>query len=522
MDDNIKKRLNSESSVNDVNGNVFTSISVNQTQKELPLDPINVVVSESDVFNVEREESKIYRFITTINANVHNTLFDTSNWRILDSKARYVIEEYNGWFGYKTTEVVSGSDKTWTFYDLTPKREQLFYLNNLGQSNWVTKITRPVRKVIPSNSVVDGGLLIIDGTTQIVGGRTILLLTVPVKHNLVLGSLVNISGFSSQAFDKQYKVLKLGDVVGDNSEYIFGIDASSVPPVISFNTRMKRVVGGKESEYYFREFEVIDDNLYSDEYLLPMAKQSYGDKIYQIAFDDVNLSGLTDHLNRPVTEVFMTITKTSNGDFTDIKSGLDIPYFSVMDNGLTTIPDIHRITESPTTNTPLESQITSSTTTYLGDVVDYNEYDVNEVVLSDVNHCFNTNGRLTNDVDFGNRYEEYYYKPHHRVKLRDFSNYIEQGDSSTDGIPSYAVDLGDGRFLWRDILSVGVNNGQDTTLDYPFTNGCHYLYDTIYLNLSRQDPFAKYGSYYGIEPADPIGIIFETTDIETKDDNTNC
>jgi hypothetical protein len=36
------------------------------------------------------------------------------------------------------------------------------------------------------------------------------------------------------------------------------------------------------------------------------------------------------------------------------------------------------------------------------------------------------------------------------------------------GIPDYATDLGDGRFLWRDILDIGFNENGSTIIDYPF------------------------------------------------------
>lgn len=539
MEERLNKRLNSETSVNDVNGDVYHKITLDQTQKELPLDPINVVVDEAEEFNNERQSSTCYRFISTVVANVHNTLFDNDSWVKLQSfknvnnatggatltnEEAYAqfLEEEQGWFGYKTPEIVTGSDAPCSFYDFNPKRESLYLLDNTGNPNWTLKITRPVRKIIPAGSIVDGGLLIVDSSVITVGGRQILILTTPVKHNLKLGSLVQVNNFATPSFDGQYKVIKLGDIVGDDAEYQFGIDATATPPNITTNTRIKRLVGGKASEYYFREFDVVDSSLFVDQYNLPMAKQVYNDNVYQAAFDDVSVEGLVDHLNRPVTELFVTITKTSGNGFTNIKSGLNIPYIPNMDNAnYVNIPDIHRINEGPNTYAALETNILPTTTTYLGDVVDYNEYEVTETVLADVHHSFNRTGRLTGGV-FGNRYEGYFYKAHYRIPVRDFSNYVEQGDSSTDGIPTYAIDLGDGRFLWRDILDIGFNDGQDETLDYPFTNGCHYIHNTVCLNLHRQDPFSLYGSYYATAPADAIGVLYETTDFETKNDNTNC
>ena len=64
----------------------------------------------------------------------------------------------------------------------------------------------------------------------------------------------------------------------------------------------------------------------------------------------------------------------------------------------------------------------------------------------------------------------------------------------------YAIDLGDGRWLWRDILDIGVNNGQEVTLNYPFLNGAHYIYQNYCFPVRRQDPYGLYDLlYFGID-----------------------
>jgi hypothetical protein len=107
----------------------------------------------------------------------------------------------------------------------------------------------------------------------------------------------------------------------------------------------------------------------------------------------------------------------------------------------------------------------------------------------------------------GTRYEGNFYKPHYKIEIREFSNYIEQGDSSTIGIPDYAEDLGDGRFIWRDLLDIGFSDTRDKPLDYPFLNGTHYIHQNYCVALRRQDPFAKYGLFYSTFPRDQIGDV---------------
>ena len=101
--------------------------------------------------------------------------------------------------------------------------------------------------------------------------------------------------------------------------------------------------------------------------------------------------------------------------------------------------------------------------------------------------------------------EVYYYKAHHNFKIRSFSSYIETGDAATADKPTYAIDLGDGRFIWRDLLDLGFSETNVKPLDYPFLNGTHYLYDNFCFYVKRQDPFNMWDLFYTNYPSDPIG-----------------
>jgi len=57
--------------------------------------------------------------------------------------------------------------------------------------------------------------------------------------------------------------------------------------------------------------------------------------------------------------------------------------------------------------------------------------------------------------------------------------------------------------MWVDLELKGIFITHiDDTLDYPFTNGCHYIHDNICLMTQRQDPFGNYSLYYGGESSD--------------------
>ena len=287
----------------------------------------------------------------------------------------------------------------------------------------------------------------------------------------------------------------------------------------------------QESKYYFRIFRkiktrstnVIENDDY-EIYKLGFSENIFSDTITQFTFnEDIDVSNLTDNLGRPLSELYLTILKTSSNNlFTNISSGIETPFISNLNNSvtntyLTSIPVINKIHNGGSTpfpsHIPLESNISFNNTDFYGDLVDYNDNDLREVVLAEVNHRFNTINRESNPqlvtstqtINLGPRQEGYYYKSHHLIRIRNFSSYIEQADNSVENIPSYATNIGDGRLTWRDLLDIGYNEQGLNTLDYPFTNGSHYLYNNYCFIIKRQDPFSDWGLYYANFPADPTG-----------------
>jgi hypothetical protein len=81
--------------------------------------------------------------------------------------------------------------------------------------------------------------------------------------------------------------------------------------------------------------------------------------------------------------------------------------------------------------------------------------------------------------------------------------------------------MSDGRYLWRDLLDIGVKQFSNINLDYPFVNGCHYMYNNYCFMLRRQDPFDNWGLFYSKFPSDPIGEII-TSKFNTQDISNDC
>jgi len=591
----LKQRLNAFTSKKDVNDDTYLKINISTKERLLPPDEKNKTVNAGERFEIERNRSKYYRIIGSINPTVSNALFNLADsakankytWStfndilFLDTsypkdndvadKTDYTYQlslknnlvEMDGWFGH------FNPDKTRSgfcdFFDMEPKRERFSFIPDMAPyhptpaqiadsttqvKNWELTITYPAsadtQHYMVYSPTTGNGLLIVDKVVSNVATRPMTGFGVACKHNLKIGDIVKITG--STGFDGKHVVIRTGLDNGDMKDNYFVLDLPNTG-VIDNDTRMVKVVNDIESQYYFRKFKkiktkhspVIETDDY-ETYGLGFSENIYYDKITQFVFnEDIDVSDLTDNLGRPLSEIFLSIIKTdSNNLFTNISSGLETPFFDNFNNYggnfnyLRDLPVINKIHNGVqlTTGTPLpfvsykplELNVLVSNNLFYGDLVEFSNNDLIEVVLADVHHRFNTASRetpttlnevsrlqpsattlITETITLGPRQEGYYYKAHHKFKIRDFSTYIETGDAATGDMPTYAIDLGDGRFVWRDLLDLGFSEINVKPLDYPFLNGTHYLYDNLCFFIKRQDPFNMWDLFHANFPADPIG-----------------
>ena len=80
----------------------------------------------------------------------------------------------------------------------------------------------------------------------------------------------------------------------------------------------KRLSGGDECQYYFRQFKKLKNidgsDLKSDINKIAFGKNIYGDDTAQIIFtDDIDIEGLVDNNGRPVSKVYFTVVKRNAG-----------------------------------------------------------------------------------------------------------------------------------------------------------------------------------------------------------------
>jgi hypothetical protein len=433
------------------------------------------------------------------------------------------LVELNGWFGFYDPDFRKLG--LCDFYDLEPKRERFDLNSNLKDRNWELTITYPYAHD-EQHHLVNGGLLITNAEVRILGGVNMVVFGTAAPHNLVIGDTVRLSNMSNSAMEGDFTVESVGLSNGDSksTQFVVNVNANNATlgPLFT-NGRMKRLYYGKEVKYYIRKFKKIKKFETQNEltqfdyevYPLSFSNNIYNDQNYQIVIkDDIDITDLKDNLGRPLSEMYLTMIKTKSVNmFTKVQSGFDFENY--YGNVITTTNDGRDVSNIRKIHTlslplapfeshvPLESNVLISNNDFYGDICEYSEYEVKETILQPVMHRFNTVDRettiskqITNGVIKGVRPEGYLYQPHYQIKIREYSNYVEQGDASTVNIPEYAENLNDGRYLWRDLLTIGYNDGQEETLNYPFLNGVHYLYNNFCIVTRRQDPFGNFGLLY--------------------------
>lgn len=404
----------------------------------------------------------------------------------------------------------------------------------------------------------------------------------PVKHNLNIGDSIYLNMVDENEakignFILTNKLIctvaSLGKLDKKEKDRYFSIRLSDfedyTEKIVGFT---KLVKGGFQCEYYFRLFKKINlddnntnlsgesDNL-SDKKVTPIksvvnrlafSNTIYGDEVSQIVFmDDVDISRYRDNRGRPLTEIYLTIIKANRGHgswysennicndekvevshvFGKITSGLDLPNY-ITNTGYPTIRRQHNIgIESieddkknvitiPLTSTSLEGDIKiSENDIFYGDLVEFNPTTLNETVLENVMHRFNTAQRevtgnplystLYYDEIAGDIYdantpkdsnpqikvhklnpgyanlapEGYIYKPHHKVKIAQFESNINQGND-----------------MIMDVTIDSIGNVETTTTPQSKTNA---MIDSIKPGID----------------GDEIGNVEITPDLDNKDDN---
>ena len=564
MGKEVKILLNKERSAESVNVNTKFNFNIENSNKPLPITDTSVVVSANEQAQIERRESTKYRFYGNISPLISNQIYN-DNVKIYINNNNQVdsikiqsndIFEQNGWVGFYESSFYEPNNILQTnlkkslceFTTFDPDYNRLRFLDDDGKPNYKMMITYPASTkditLIRNNSNITlaDGIPIINQTSVTLNGRDYVAFTTAINHGLQKRDEINLynltdnTGGNLALTNRSYNVFKLGDDNNDKKNRTFVLDIN--PLEISFNmgiSTIKRVVNDKESEYYVRVFSALTEN-YTDYDTYPAAYGTsyYYDKVAAFNFiTDVDVDGIKDNLGRPLSELFLTVVKndedSENNSISNtywlnkqsVMSGSDKNRFwTKISGGFLTEKNInlnYNISAYGDSNYITSSavwfeNIDESNSQFDGDIVEYNEDELLEKRLENVQHRINTVYRenleeIKNDGFTENKREGYIYNPHSQIIIREFSsknpivdiqsiinkfNITEQSEiekyKKIYDVPDYATEISPNIFKWRDLLEIGDIDGFGSGVDYPFESGAHYIYLNNRFYLKRQDP----------------------------------
>jgi len=507
----------------------------------------------AELYQKERQKSTIFRPITKITFlfdNVYsgnclytpfkNNLYYTN---ALQDAITFQSNPSNPWKGYPQYSEFQfiRTDNNVNGYTQGPGSQIQFVNKSANTYNWSYYLTyaeiNADRKLFTDDQktgtqfiwqAYDGIPFIIE--TNTLYGNNVISFRCPMDHGLEIGEYVKLTiNYNGQ---DTFQVQSLGNQNSGSESYIFNItNIGFVGTTFSNNTTgtFKRIINisdtiGTESKYYIRVHKVLaqvedsvlvnagfEKNIYGKKVKYeksvltpnnqnrPSVKQ--GNDVYTLSYNvDINISGLRDNLNRPVTQLFTSFAWKGYlgwtlSNISQLKDGykFNLPLINNKPNSwwdTNTIFSNSSFTKNNYTvngqqfyyvdNLKVGDQIT-------GDYCEFNDYTQIERVVSENYHKFTFNysyfygdsfGALTNQLG-------YYYRAHFPTTIKVFSRTLsEEPFTNILSVPDYSSYLSfTNSFVWRDIYDYGYIDSEGFGVDYPFLNGAHYPKNEIIFRL---------------------------------------
>jgi hypothetical protein len=429
-------------------------------------------------------------------------------------------------------QTLSGSSYNWTFY------MSYAFENDYNKPLSAVILDKNLKYTLNWNSG-DGIPFVIRLTDE--GGKGLVSFVCPIKHGITTGQFVTLSFnyATTTGPTNTFQVYSLGDGLFSTDEYIFNvINPGFLGTTFDEGTTgtAKRVVIDSNltettSKYYIRRNKILtnpdisvmtkaafEQNIFKDKRKIERAPLTpnqirrfsikEGSQSYTLSFnEDIDLVNLLDNQKRPVSELFYTVIwRGYFGWMNAVKLGYD---FNLPLDPVTLIPTTWWSSPNSNSNLSTDSYVNlapygispagiSYVFTYTnnlisgdtidGDLCEWNDYEQNERVISNVYHKLTFNQFNFSVIASGgtNVYNPgYYYQPLHPIRIRAFSDYIEESENTNVAdIPNWAY-FSENRnlFVWRDIYTYGYIDSDGIGVDQPFLNGKHHPFKNIIFRL---------------------------------------
>ena len=380
-------------------------------------------------------------------------------------------------------------------------------------------------------------------------GKEVLQIITPVRHGVQPGEYIELqSGATTMGSANLlvnvpitttfpsilgaqtiFKVDYLGNGLENSEDYIInittvGLDVASIPtqPVGT----LKRVTNPDnmletKSEYYIHIHKLITNpndytcdktgferGIYNKKGRVFPAKRTpnfIGKTVVTQEYDsflwnmnrNINSDDYYDHLNRPLTDFYLTILTTNRNLMWDEGSNSSPAGYgwgwNFKKNGV--VDPFVDNSASPVNLTQNGNQgvnpLPVSGSTFRGAFAEYNPFELKERIISKIGHSLKFNKDTMYEFG-GTQYDSiesiFKYNPHHRIPIRKFSNYISYNDSLFTS-PQYAVySLSEETFRWREILPVEMYEDGGNGVSYPYLNDAHYPYHNLEFKIEAVGP----------------------------------
>lgn len=377
-------------------------------------------------------------------------------------------------------------------------------------------------------------------TQVLIEGKTYWQFTCATNHNLKQGEYVqfsNVSIVSSTGVvtpnTNIFEVTSLGNGIVDSEKTIFNIldigyyqnlTNSFFLDKLTFFSRIinKDNPIESKSKYYIRQHKIITD--YTDAILTNSGFEQNGfrtvkkfeskeltpnlfarisvkedSQSYNLSFKNtIELSGLTDNLKRPITEIYATVINRGYFGYFNPRNINNKALKVGWEFNIKPQPTDWWERDQPASDVDLASkfyntgglQFRYNDFLNVGDIIDgplceWNNMTQLETILSKVYHKFVYNPEIFNINTSTINPFGFYYEPFNKFQLRVYSDYIEEGGINTaDLYPSYAYysDF-EKKLIWRDLYTYGYVDSENVGVDYPFFNGKHYPYQNFIFRI---------------------------------------
>ena len=362
--------------------------------------------------------------------------------------------------------------------------------------------------------------------------------TIPITKDTEIYRIFYIDNVGNEIYDSEKYVINIL-----KSEFTSGTTLSSV--VLGRRCKNINDITGTTSQYYVHKHKTLstindyildkvgfENTIWEDERKILFENTLQENDILvernrqeTLLFDFKNnftLSGITNNLGYTPTEVYASIIfKNENGFFTyPPKVGYKFNFhndwmdnqFSGSTSNETTI-STRTFTGNTSGFTFTGGQVTGLTkgTVLTGAFVEYNRGEIKERIISETYHKFSHRKTTGDGKRFFDHSQDqssfysgatasnpvgYYYQPHHRIKLRELSPYIESSKLDSTQ-PQTLIDLPENTIFdnaeklwkWRDLYDHGFIDQEGNGTNFPFMNNSHYVMKNINFYLRNENSY---------------------------------